>query len=281
MDATRPLPSLLDMPARSSSTQAGGRVLTVAARSWFVVALLGQLMFVVYLLLFYGRASLQGDFAAWNKVLARGYVPGDTAGNLVLGLHLLFAVIITVGGALQFIPTIRRRWPRLHRWNGRLYLMSALLMAIGGLALVWVRGGVVGDLAQHLGTSLNAVVIVCSVFFAFRHARARRFDLHRRWAVRLFLAVSGVWFFRIGLSLWLMVNQGPAGFDMATFSGPFLTALAFGQTLVPLAMAELYFRAERGGQGARMAVSACLIASTLLTAAGVAAAIMILWWPRV
>ena len=281
METARPLPARLDMPLRVPPTLAGMRLLTVAARSWFMVAILGQLLFVAYLLLFYGRASFHGDFAAWNKVLARGYVPGDTAGNVVLGLHLLFAVIITIGGALQFMPVIRRHWPRLHRWNGRLYVASAWLMAIGGLELIWVRGGVVGDLSQHLGTSLNSLLIVVCSVFALRHARARRFDLHRRWAIRLFLVVSGVWFFRIGLSLWLMVNQGPAGFDMETFSGPFLTALAFGQTLVPLAVAELYFRAERGGLRARMAASTCLLFCTLLTAAGVAAATMILWWPRV
>ena len=45
---------------------------------------------------------------------------------------------------------------------------------------------------------------------------------HREWAIRLFLVVSGVWFFRVFLMLWLTINQGPAGFDIETFQGPAL-----------------------------------------------------------
>ena len=50
---------------------------------------------------------------------------------------------------------------------------------------------------------------------------------------------SGVWFFRVGLMLWVVVNQGPAGFDTETFRGPFLTFLSLAQSLLPLAILEL------------------------------------------
>ena len=38
--------------------------LKAAATSWFVVAVLGQLVFVAYVIGFYGRAALQGRFEA-------------------------------------------------------------------------------------------------------------------------------------------------------------------------------------------------------------------------
>ena len=50
--------------------------------------------------------------------------------NLVLGLHLAFAFVITVGGLLQLIPAIRRTRPALHRWTGRAYLVAAARPAI-------------------------------------------------------------------------------------------------------------------------------------------------------
>jgi hypothetical protein len=113
-----------------------------------------------------------------------------------------------------------------------------------------------------------------------RAARARRYDVHRRWALRLFLAVGGVWFFRIGLMAWIVANQGPAGFDPKTFSGPFLSFLAFAQYLVPLALLELYFRAQRGSARVQLAMAFGLGAATLVMAGGIAAAGAILWLPR-
>lgn len=256
------------------------RALNIAAASWFVVAVLGQLMFVAYVIGFFGRAAVRGEFETWNNVLPHGFVAGDTAGNLVVALHLLFAVVITVGGALQLTPMVRRLAPAFHRWNGRVYLFSAVLMSVGGLVMVWTRG-TVGDLSQHISISINAVLILVCAGMALRFALARRFDVHRRWAMRLFLVVSGVWFFRIGLMFWIVVNQGPVGFDQATFTGPFLTALAFSQYLVPLAVLELYFRAQRSrASGVRFAMAAGLAVLTLMTTTGVAAAAMFMWLPR-
>lgn len=267
------------MPAASAASPPSG-ALAVAGRAWFTVAAIGQWLFALYVLSFYGRATLGGHPERWNEVLARGHVPGDAVGNLILGLHLLFAVVIVVGGTLQCMPVLRRRWPVLHRWNGRLYMLSAAMLALGGLYLVWVRGGSAGDEVQHAGISLNALLILAFAGLAWRHARARRFDAHRRWALRLFLTVSGVWFFRIGLMLWIVANGGPAGFDPKTFSGPTLTVIAFAQTLLPLAMLELYFRAAGAGEGLRRIAATLLWLCTFATAAGIGAATLLLWWPR-
>ncbi|WP_163360481.1 DUF2306 domain-containing protein, partial [Klebsiella aerogenes] len=87
----------------------------------------------VYIVGFYGRAAVEVDFERWNEVLVGGYVPGGLAGNLVLAMHLLLAAVITLGGPLQLVPAIRRRWPRFHRWNGRAYMLTALLISLGGL----------------------------------------------------------------------------------------------------------------------------------------------------
>lgn len=257
-----------------------GRALGAAAVFWFVVVVLGQLIFVGYIAGFYGRAALRGDFDAWNKVLPHGYVPGDTFGNAVLGAHLAFAIVITLGGALQLTPAIRRIAPRFHRWNGRVYLFSALLMSVGGFVMGLTRT-TVGGLAQHIALDINAALILVFAALALRHAMARRFDAHRRWALRLFLAVSGVWFFRVGLMAWLLANQKPVGFDPVTFSGPFLIILAFAQYLLPLAVLELYFRARAStAAGPRLAMAAGLSLLTLVIAAGIVGASLMMWLPR-
>jgi hypothetical protein len=253
------------------------RTLYWAAALWLWVALLGQAVFVAYVAGFYGGAALDGDLARWNKVMPRGYVLGDSVGNSVLGLHLLFAVVVLLGGMLQLLPALRRTAPRVHHWVGRGYILSAAVMSVGGLWMVWTRGEP-GRLGQHLGISLNALLILVFASLALRAAVARRLDVHRRWALRLYLTVLGVWFFRLGLTLWLLIHRSPVGFDPKTFSGPFLTFLSFAQTLVPLALLELYLRAQRSPrQSVQTAAAGGLVLLTLATAAGIAAAYLMLW----
>lgn len=251
-----------------------------AGRFWFLVAAIGQLLFFAYIVIFYGGSTVRGDFDAWRKVLPRGMIEGDSTGNFLLATHLLMAAIITFGGLLQLLPAVRARVPVLHRWNGRLYMVIGVTISLGSLYLVWVRG-TVGDTSQHLGSTLNAFLILLCAALAWRFAKGRDFASHRRWALRLFLVVSGVWFFRVGLMLWLLIHQAPVGFDPDTFTGPFLTFLAFAQTLIPLAVLEIYLRAQASVKpSVRWAVAVGVVALTLAMGAGIFGAFMMMWWPR-
>jgi len=256
------------------------KALKAMARFWFLTAVAGQWIFAYYIASFYGGSAVQGDFEAWNKVLPHGFIPGDAMGNFTVATHLLLAMIIIVGGPLQLLPQIRARAPAFHRWNGRLYMLTAFALSIGGLSMVWTRGAV-GDLSQHIAISLNGILIMLCAGMALRYALARDFRTHRRWALRLFLTVSGVWFFRVGLMLWLLVNQRPAGFDPQTFTGPFLTFLAFAQYLLPLAILQIYFYVQdTGGAAGRLVTAGSLFALTVAMGAGIFAATMGMWLPR-
>lgn len=255
--------------------------LNAAGRLWFVTAVIGQWIFAGYVVAFYGGAAARGDLAAWNQVLAYGYIPGDTMGNTALAIHLLFAVIIIVGGPLQLVPQIRARAPAFHRWNGRTYMATVFVASIAGLYMLWFRGAV-GDLVQHIGMSLDAALIMVFAVVALRYALAREIRTHRRWALRLFMVVNGVWFFRVGLMLWLMVNQGPAGFDPETFTGPTLSVLAFAEYLLPLAILELYLRAKDARWPAgRLIAAAGVFVATIAMGGGIFAATVGLWLPHI
>ena len=251
--------------------------------AWTGVALLGQLVFAAYVLAFYGGSALAGVPERWNKVLPHGWKAGAEVDNTVLAAHLAFTVIIVLGGFVQLLPSVRRRAPLLHRWTGRAYLLSAAALSLGGLYLLWVRGGAAGDLSQHVAITGNALIILGAATLAWRAARARRIDEHRRWALRLFVAVSGVWFFRVGLMAWLGVFRAPVGFDVDSFSGPFLTVLAWGvYVVVPMLLLEAVLRAQRSAAsaGQQAAVATGLALVTLVMAFGVAMATAGMWGPR-
>ncbi|HZP68089.1 MAG TPA: DUF2306 domain-containing protein [Rudaea sp.] len=267
-------------PIAARAPQFAARALRASAAFWLTMIIAGQLMFAIYIVAFYGRAAALGRFDAWNKVLAVGYVPGDTGGNLALALHLAFAAVVTFGGTLQLVPWLRGRWPRFHRWNGRVFVTSAVVGAITGAIMIWTRN-TTGDFLQHVAITIDAALILGCAGCAWRDALARRFDAHRRWALRLFLCVSAGWFFRIGLMLWIVANGGPVGFDPKTFTGPFLTFLSFAQFLLPLAVLELYFHAQaRREPGLALATAALVAVLTLAMTGGIAAATAIMWLPH-
>jgi uncharacterized membrane protein len=253
--------------------------LKAAARFWFVVTVVGQLVFAFTVASFYALTALRGDYHKWN--FTNGYVPGFSMGNTAVVMHVASAVIIMLAGAVQLVPQVRNRFPVFHRWNGRIYMLTAVTLSVAGLYMTWFRGSV-GDLSVHLGSSLNAVLIWLCGAMALRYALARDFKTHRRWALRFFLVVSASWFFRIGFFLSFLVFKGPFGFDPVTFRGPFLTFMTFGQYLIPLAVLEIYLRAQdRPGALRRMATAGMLFVMTLVMVAGLFAVAMAQWVPQV
>lgn len=149
-------------------------VLDAATRFWLAASVAGQWAFLTYIVLFYGPSTVTGNFEAWsrNTALPKGYVPGDTIGNLAFAAHVLLAAVTSFGGALQLVPWIRARAMPLHRWNGRIFLVTALAVSVSGLWMVWGRGTDVGY-AGSVAVSGNAVAIIVCAVVAWRAAIGR------------------------------------------------------------------------------------------------------------
>lgn len=246
----------------SASTAA----LTAAAGFWLASALVGQWAFLSYIVVFYGPSTFTGDFQAWarNGLVSKAYVAGDLAGNLTFAAHALAAGFIAFGGALQLIPQLRSRFPRFHRWNGRLFLVTAIGLSLSGFYLVWVRGSN-PDLVGRMAITANGLLILTCAVLAWRAAVRRDFVVHRRWAMRLYIVSNAQWFTRVGFLLWMTINGGPRGIEA------FQAVWQFGCYLLPLAVLELYLRArERGGEPTRFAVAGLVLAMTLLMIVGMA-----------
>jgi len=144
------------------------------------------------------------------------------------------------------------------------------MASLAALYLLWIRNANTGSVVQALGITLDAVLIMFCAAMTLRHALAREFGVHRRWAIRLFLVVSGSWFFRVGLFFWIILNHGPVGFDPKTFQGPFLYFLSFAESLLPLAVFELYLRAQAGaGAAGKFAMAAGLVLMSVATGIGI------------
>ena len=251
-----------------------------STQCWFIITVLGQWIFATYITVFYGGAAAGGQFDQWNDVLSPGYQEGHTMGNIAVGMHLLLAVFIIVGGPLQFIPLIRQRFVAFHRWNGRIYVMLTMLTGMAGLYMIWFHQQ--NEASVNLAAmTIEGILMLLAGILVWRFAVKRKFQQHERWAMRLFLLASGVWFFRIGLMFWFFINQGPVGVDTETFTGPFITFISYAHYLLPLAIYELYLLVtDHGKAGARYSMAALMVICTLASLIGIFAATMQMWLPR-
>jgi hypothetical protein len=91
-------------------------------------------------------------------------------------IHMLVAPVALLIGPFQFLPSLRTRIPRLHRWSGRIYVAACVIAGAGGLATAFHASG--GPVAGF-GFGLLAVLWIGVTLAAWRAAVQRRFALHR------------------------------------------------------------------------------------------------------
>ena len=130
-----------------------------------------------------------------------------------LWTHLAGGVLAMLLGALQFVAPLRTRWPRLHRWIGRTYLLGMLVGIAGASGLIATSPAPAAIRIAFAATGAAwAVTAVCG----FIAIRGRRIQDHRRWMIRNYL-----------------VTLAPATFRLALLV-PGLMALASPLLMIPL-----------------------------------------------
>lgn len=252
MAAISPAPSL-PTPAVSRWSRAvrwSGAALVAA--SWVSAAAFG-----LYIVAFYLGAIPAHRLDRWNDNLSGLYTQNHPAALLVMTAHLATGAILLLLGPIQLIGGVRRRWPRLHRWIGRLYVATAAIAGAGGLAFIATRG-TIGGWRMSLGFGLYGVLMLLCSVEAYRHARARRFDVHRAWAIRLFALAIGSWLYRMDYGLWLTAAPHHIG-HRPDFHGPFDVIMAFFFYLPNLAITELFLRARTALSRPAVRVAATIV----------------------
>jgi hypothetical protein len=98
-------------------------------------------------------------------------------------------------GLFQFSGTIRRRFVKVHRWMGRLYLIGVLVGSIGAAYM-----GVMVSPLKAFGISLEflALAWVMTSLMAYIAVLRRQFAAHREWMVRSYVVTFGFVLFRLG-----------------------------------------------------------------------------------
>lgn len=265
------------MPTPQSA--AANTTLRASVLLWFALALVGQWLFATYIVLDFGGQTLREtplDIFKQPNFHQQAYTFSD---NRLLLLHVLLAALINFAGLSQMVPVLRKRWPQLHRWNGRFFLSAGLVGASSGLYLAWLSDARMSNTGA-IGITFNGLLILLCTPLAWFYARQRNWRMHRRFAVHAFMLVSGVWFFRLALMAWFILNQGPRG-NSDQLDGPADIALSFACYLLPMALAELYFWAEGKTRWAQWVAATTILLGNVVMAVGIVGATLFMWWPRI
>ena len=144
-------------------------------------------------------------------VVVRGYQPPTIAPNPVAAqfaalddlfahypiltlVHIVPGLLFMVLGPLQFVPTIRARHLRWHRFSGRIFVICGVVIGLSALAMSFAMPSI-GGFNQAAATTLFATFFLIALCKAFWHIRRREIALHREWMIRAFsvgLAVATI-----------------------------------------------------------------------------------------
>lgn len=237
-------------------------------------------LFGLYILAHYAGAWSDGQPQRWNDVLPGLYEPGRESATVGIGAHFVAGGIILALGFIQFIDGIRARVPAVHRWLGRFYVAAAFTAGVGGTAFIFLHG-TIGGPVMDVGFGLYGVLTTLCAVQTYRHARARRLELHRAWALRLFALAIGSWLYRMDYGFWMLLANG-AGHEQ-DFRGPFDQVMAFFFYIPNLVVVELMLRSGRGGAslGGKLAATGAFVAATGLLLLGTYYFTKFYWGPAI
>ncbi|WP_313324742.1 DUF2306 domain-containing protein [Sphingobium yanoikuyae] len=257
----------------SAALRWSARLLVVA--SWASGAI-----FATYIIAFFGGAAIGDASQRWNGALPGLYDARSPSINLAIGAHFLAGGVLLLLGPIQLIGGVRRAVPWLHRGLGRIYVLSAGMAGLGGLAFI-VGRGTIGGVLMDVGFGLYGALTVLCATMAYLRARSGRYERHRVWAIRLFALTIGSWLYRMEYGLWSVLfgglGRGPG------FSGWFDAVMVFFFYAPNLFIAELFIRAGRNGRGvlANGGAVALLLSASIFIVIATWMFTASIWGPRI
>jgi len=225
----------------SALRPAGDRTFRWLGRCFYFAAAIGLTMFGLYIV-FRGAGRTSGNFGQWHDLISG--IPlhsmSDWIASAGIGLHFCMGAVLVLAWPILFSSRIRARHRAVHRWTGRVYVAAGLFAGIGGWSFIVAHHT---GRADHTAFAIWGSLMMLSAAMAFVHARAKRFDLHRAWAIRLFAMVLGSWVFDLEYRAWRDLGGGvgirnPDGADFGLFD----YVIMYGFFVPNLLVAEFFIR---------------------------------------
>lgn len=211
-------------------------------RCFQIATLAGLGLFGLYIVL-RATGATSKNFEQWTALVTGQPMPAasDWIASLGIGLHFAMGAILVLAWPVLFSSRIRARHRAVHRWTGRIYVSAGFLAGVGGMAFIATHGAYAPP--ASVAFAIWGALLMFSAVMAYVHARAKRFELHRAWAIRLFALVLGSWVFDLEIRAWNDLTGG-LGVGKGTAFGPFDYAILYLFFVPNLLVAEFFIRRQ-------------------------------------
>ena len=165
--------------------------------------------------------------------------------------HVIRAMLFMILGPVQFVRRLRAKHPQIHRWSGRVFLLSSGVVGITGLRMA--LGKTIGGLDEKAAILLFGTFFLLALSKTLWHATRREFAQHREWMIRGYAIGLAVATIRpiMGMFFATAIARGHVP-QPSQFFG---TAFWIGFTLQMIA-AELWINYTRPSAGAALPIPA-------------------------
>ncbi|RYC64664.1 hypothetical protein CHU98_g1566 [Xylaria longipes] len=157
-----------------------------------------------------------GVFCNPNPARGAGALPGECfyftkPGRYQIGIILHLATILpgSILACLQFVPVIRRKVILVHRINGYLVIVLAILGTAGALMIARRSAG--GGVEVQTLVGLLAILFIGSLVIATVNIRRLQIEQHRAWMIRAWSYGGIIITLRIGLFIGALVISSIGG----------------------------------------------------------------------
>ena len=99
---------------------------------------------------------------------------------------LLFIILVP----LQFVGSIRRRWPVIHRWIGRVLIADGIVAGVLGIEMVFQHP--IGNASEVAAILVFGTLFLFALLRGFWYIRHHNPALHREWMIRAVAIALGV-----------------------------------------------------------------------------------------
>jgi hypothetical protein len=114
-------------------------------------------------------------------------------------LHMIPGTVFMLIAPFQFMPGIRSRHPRVHRWMGRIAMASMTFLIPTGF--IFAFGHPYVGFKEQVPTVFYTFIFAGCAFMALKNVVQRRFLAHREWMIRVYSMGLGIYSIRIWYSL--------------------------------------------------------------------------------
>ncbi|HAS43105.1 MAG TPA: hypothetical protein DCS93_21675 [Microscillaceae bacterium] len=142
-----------------------------------------------------------GALAALNQMPPnpKSYSPEFAKHPITTLMHVVPGLLFMVLGPIQFMPKVRRKFPRIHRLSGYVFALSCVPIGISAIVITnWFPTGGIGE---QISMTLFALAFLYYAYRGVYHIRQRQVIQHRACMLRVFAIGLAVAVFRVVMAV--------------------------------------------------------------------------------